>query len=132
MYECIYTLNFILRLESCGLDYVLDLVGEIELCPAFPALRNDTLRFGKRGGSRPVSPPRVPETPDLPSPSELSESSSLRRPQVIYFDIHSLEIVYLNIIYFKIRLFVYDSGASTGTSTQITTKLCRRFVRSIK
>lgn len=85
-FEYAITLYFIFHSESCGLDYVLDLVGEIELCPAFPALRNDALRFGKRGGSRPVSPPRVPETPDLPSPSELSESSSPRRPQVIYED----------------------------------------------
>ncbi|EDV95387.1 GH17916 [Drosophila grimshawi] len=32
--------------DSCGLDYVMDLIAEKELCPAFPAPRSDLLRSG--------------------------------------------------------------------------------------
>lgn len=51
--------------ESCGLDYVLDLVAEKELCPAFPTSKSDLLRSGRRN-SKIIS----------------SEPSTLRRPQV--------------------------------------------------
>ncbi|EAA09422.5 AGAP005213-PA [Anopheles gambiae str. PEST] len=34
--------------DSCGLDFVLDLVAEKELPPAFPAVRSDILRCGRK------------------------------------------------------------------------------------
>jgi len=34
--------------DSCGLDYVMDLIAEKELCPAFPAPRSDLLRSGAK------------------------------------------------------------------------------------
>lgn len=34
--------------DSCGLDFVLDLLGEKELCPAFPTIRSDLLRCGRK------------------------------------------------------------------------------------
>ncbi|XP_032597162.1 unconventional myosin-XV isoform X2 [Drosophila grimshawi] len=55
--------------DSCGLDYVMDLIAEKELCPAFPAPRSDLLRSGakftrtnlpeavKRPGVPPPAPP---------------------------------------------------------------------------
>lgn len=55
--------------ESCGLDYVMDLVSEIELCPAFPSIRTDLLRVG-RPNSR------------LSSSTEQLDLTSIKRPQV--------------------------------------------------
>lgn len=54
--------------DSCGLDYVLDLVSEQELCPAFPTVRNDLLRCGRKTSK--------------PSMVVEAESPSLKRPQV--------------------------------------------------
>lgn len=34
--------------DSNGLDYVLDLVSELELCPAFPIIRSQLLKNGTR------------------------------------------------------------------------------------
>lgn len=34
--------------ESNGLDYVLDLVSELEICPAFPIHRSNLLKIGTR------------------------------------------------------------------------------------
>lgn len=57
--------------DSCGLDYVMDLISEKELCPAFPAPRSDLLRSGakftrttlpdavKRPGVPPPAPPNT-------------------------------------------------------------------------
>lgn len=55
--------------ESCGLDFVMDLVSEIELCPAFPSIRTDLLRVG-RPNSR------------LSSSTEQQDLASIKRPQV--------------------------------------------------
>lgn len=43
--------------DTCGLDYVLDLVGEKELLPAFPAIKNDLLKT-KRQSNGPLTPTR--------------------------------------------------------------------------
>ncbi|XP_060661675.1 LOW QUALITY PROTEIN: unconventional myosin-XV [Drosophila nasuta] len=56
--------------DSCGLDYVMDLIAEKELCPAFPAPRSDLLRSGAKftrttlpeGVKRPGVPPPAPPT----------------------------------------------------------------------
>ncbi|BFF99983.1 unconventional myosin-XV [Drosophila madeirensis] len=57
--------------DSCGLDYVMDLIAEKELCPAFPAPRSDLLRSGAKftrtslpeAVKRPGVPPPAPPTP---------------------------------------------------------------------
>ncbi|XP_070500351.1 unconventional myosin-XV [Chironomus tepperi] len=36
--------------DTCGLDYVLDLIGEKELLPAFPAIKNDLFKNKKQNG----------------------------------------------------------------------------------
>lgn len=41
--------------ELSGFDYVLDLVSEMELAPAFPAVKNNFLVSGKKGKKMPVS-----------------------------------------------------------------------------
>lgn len=46
--------------DTCGLDYVLDLVGEKELLPAFPAIKNDLLKTKRQNGG-PVIPTRSNE-----------------------------------------------------------------------
>ncbi|XP_075156063.1 unconventional myosin 10A isoform X1 [Haematobia irritans] len=74
--------------DSCGLDYVLDLISEKELCPAFPALRSDLMTTGakfhrtvlpesdssapKRPQVPPPEPPKMKATP--PSESPVSDS----------------------------------------------------------
>lgn len=56
--------------DSNGLDYVFDLVSELELCPAFPVARSQLLKVGVRHHS----------------PVEVDHHvSSLARPQVKYF-----------------------------------------------
>ncbi|XP_052871852.1 unconventional myosin-XV [Anopheles cruzii] len=71
--------------DSCGLDFVLDLVSEKELPPAFPAVRSDIWRCGKKlstgsgqpadGGLEPSSPKR-PQVPPPEPPSAKRNSSS--------------------------------------------------------
>lgn len=34
--------------DANGLDFVLDLVSELELCPAFPVTRSELLKIGTR------------------------------------------------------------------------------------
>lgn len=43
--------------DTCGLDYVLDLVGEKELLPAFPAMKNDLFKTKRQAGG-PLTPTR--------------------------------------------------------------------------
>lgn len=64
--------------DTCGLDYVLDLVAEKELCPAFPAIKNDLLRTTRKAGNSPKSP----HTPVSPHSPYDMEPSSPKRPQV--------------------------------------------------
>lgn len=40
--------------DTCGLDYVLDLIGEKELLPAFPANKNDLFKSKKQIGTSPM------------------------------------------------------------------------------
>lgn len=57
--------------DSCGLDFVLDLVSEKELCPAFPAVRSDLLRSGRKSSraSASIEPePSSPKRPQVPPP----------------------------------------------------------------
>lgn len=65
--------------DSCGLDFVLDLVSEKELCPAFPTVRSDLLRCGRKS-SKPAmlidhdnSNPKRPQVPP-PEPPPLKQS----------------------------------------------------------
>lgn len=62
--------------DTCGLDYVLDLVAEKELCPAFPSIKNDLLK-SNRNSSNQLSP-RSPSVPHSPYDKE---PSSPKRPQ---------------------------------------------------
>lgn len=52
--------------DTCGLDYVLDLVGEKELLPAFPAVKNDLFKNKKQNGIQ--SPVRTSMEPEPSSP----------------------------------------------------------------
>ncbi|XP_058837161.1 unconventional myosin-XV [Topomyia yanbarensis] len=54
--------------DSCGLDFVLDLVSEKELCPAFPAVRSDLLRCGSRNSQITIEPEISPKRPQVPPP----------------------------------------------------------------
>lgn len=54
--------------EGNGFDYIMDLVSELELCPAFPVAKSSLLKVGKR-----QSPVEIDHHSSLPSPS---------RPQV--------------------------------------------------
>lgn len=71
--------------DSCGLDYVLDLIGEKELCPAFPTVRSDLLRCGRKNSKmaiamEPESPnPKRPQVPP-PEPPPMKRVSSAEQP----------------------------------------------------
>ncbi|XP_055693638.1 unconventional myosin-XV isoform X1 [Lutzomyia longipalpis] len=56
--------------DSCGLDFVLDLVAEKELCPAFPAVRSDLMRCGRKNSQAPIQDiePVSPRRPQVPPP----------------------------------------------------------------
>lgn len=49
--------------DTCGLDYVLDLIGEKELCPAFPAPQNDSLRVYRKNAHSPSKLLRTHNSP---------------------------------------------------------------------
>ncbi|XP_055923288.1 unconventional myosin-XV [Eupeodes corollae] len=64
--------------DSCGLDYVLDLVAEKELCPAFPAARSDLFKTDSKL-SRTLLPeiePSSPKRPQVPPPEPPQTKSS--------------------------------------------------------
>nr|CAD7393755.1 unnamed protein product [Timema cristinae] len=78
--------NFsILVKESCGLDYVLDLVAEIELAPAFPVCKNSFLVSGGRvGGARRMgageeAPLPSPRRPGVPPPEPPASKQATRK-----------------------------------------------------
>uniref|UniRef100_W8AVX6 Unconventional myosin-XV n=1 Tax=Ceratitis capitata TaxID=7213 RepID=W8AVX6_CERCA len=56
--------------DSCGLDYVLDLISEKELCPAFPAVRSDLMKTGGKfiRTSMPDVEASSPKRPQVPPP----------------------------------------------------------------
>lgn len=53
--------------DSNGLDFVLDLISEKELCPAFPTVRSDLLRVGRKNSK--MALPQEPESPSLKRPN---------------------------------------------------------------
>lgn len=67
--------------ECCGLDYVFDLVSELELCPSFPITKTQLLKVGIRNSS-PVevdhhtSTPARPQVPPPEPPSPASRKLS--------------------------------------------------------
>lgn len=71
--------------DTCGLDYVLDLVAEKELCPAFPAMKNDLLRVGRKAPLTPVNDhePNNPKRPQVPPPEPPPFRRGLSEPPVI-------------------------------------------------
>lgn len=68
--------------DSCGLDYILDLVSEKELCPAFPTVKNDLLRCGRKSSKQSVasdldtSNPKRPQVPPPEPPPTKSQRNS--------------------------------------------------------
>lgn len=57
--------------DSNGLDFVLDLISEKELCPAFPTVRSDLLRVGRKNSKITVAPEPEspnPKRPNIPPP----------------------------------------------------------------
>lgn len=71
--------------DSCGLDYVLDLVAEKELCPAFPAVRSDLLRAGRKSSSMTMNDtePSSPKRPQVPPPEPPLFKRGLSEPPVV-------------------------------------------------
>lgn len=65
--------------DSCGLDFVLDLIAEKELCPAFPAIRNDLLRCGRKNSQMIINEvePSSPKRPQVPPPEPPSMKGRL-------------------------------------------------------
>lgn len=66
--------------DSCGLDFVLDLVAEKELCPAFPAVRSDLLRSGRKmpqAALNEVQEPSSPKRPLVPPPEPPSTTQTM-------------------------------------------------------
>lgn len=66
--------------DTCGLDYVLDLVGEKELLPAFPAIKNDLFKTKKQVGGQQIQ--QIIQPPVRLSSNENEPSSPVKkRPQ---------------------------------------------------
>ncbi|KAH8284420.1 hypothetical protein KR018_005978 [Drosophila ironensis] len=63
--------------DSCGLDYVMDLIAEKELCPAFPAPRSDLLRSGAKFARTPL--PEAVKRPGVPPPAPPGGKDELPR-----------------------------------------------------
>lgn len=60
--------------DSNGLDFVLDLISEKELCPAFPTIRSDLLRCGRKnskmvGAAAAAAAAQEPESPNPKRPN---------------------------------------------------------------
>lgn len=59
--------------DSNGLDFVLDLISEKELCPAFPTVRSDLLRCGRKNSkmasAAAVAAAQEPESPNPKRPN---------------------------------------------------------------
>lgn len=66
--------------DSCGLDYILDLVSEKELCPAFPTVKSDLLRCGRKTDKQSMlsdldtNNPKRPQVPPPEPPSAKQRS----------------------------------------------------------
>lgn len=68
--------------DTCGLDYVLDLVGEKELLPAFPANKNDLFKTKKQNGMQ--APPRIPEMQQMEPSSPVKKRPQNKPPDPPY------------------------------------------------
>lgn len=75
--------------DCSGLDYVFDLVSELELCPAFPATKSQLLKAGTRHHS-PVEvdhhanvSPITPTTPTRPQVKNIFKDLSISKNTVI-------------------------------------------------
>ncbi|XP_014089710.3 unconventional myosin-XV [Bactrocera oleae] len=76
--------------DSCGLDYVLDLISEKELCPAFPAVRSDLFKTGAKfvRTNMPESESNSPKRPQIPPPEppkakmSTSKESPIAEPKI--------------------------------------------------
>ncbi|XP_053952311.1 unconventional myosin-XV isoform X1 [Anastrepha ludens] len=71
--------------DSCGLDYVLDLISEKELCPAFPAVRSDLMKTGGKfiRTTVPETEPSSPKRPQVPPPEPPKPKISTARESPI-------------------------------------------------
>ncbi|XP_017109787.2 unconventional myosin-XV isoform X3 [Drosophila bipectinata] len=65
--------------DSCGLDYVMDLIAEKELCPAFPAPRSDLLRSGAKFARTPL--PEAVKRPAVPPPAPPTAGAKEEMPR---------------------------------------------------
>ncbi|XP_067635341.1 unconventional myosin-XV [Eurosta solidaginis] len=76
--------------DSCGLDYVLDLISQKELCPAFPALRSDLMKTGAKfiRANMPDMEPTSLKRPQVPPPEPPKAKSTTTRE----FPIHEPQI----------------------------------------
>lgn len=95
-------------MECNGLDYVLDLVSELELCPAFPIHHSNLLKIGTRHHS----------------PVEIDHhksSNSTPRPQVGYFASYPLLVVKIFVLDSTTRTTKKNFKRSFTTSSCITT-----------
>ncbi|XP_057659116.1 myosin-VIIa [Diorhabda carinulata] len=54
--------------EGSGLDYVFDLVSELELCPAFPIPKSTKLKFGSKRQPESPNTSHSPARPQVPPP----------------------------------------------------------------
>ncbi|XP_055630321.1 unconventional myosin-XV [Toxorhynchites rutilus septentrionalis] len=90
-----------LIIDSCGMDYVLDLVSEKEINPSFPAVRNDLLKCGSRNQhitmteqdisrKRPQVPP--PEPPSLKRMSEFQLPPAIPNTLITDSNLDGIEI----------------------------------------
>lgn len=80
--------------DTCGQDYVLDLIGEKELCPAFPATKNDLLRIRQKSvavrspkgnnNSQEIEPtsPKRPDRPPPAPPQKASRNERVEREEI--------------------------------------------------
>lgn len=71
--------------DSCGLDYVLDLLAEKELFPAFPAAKNDIFRVQAKDMAYnvPEHEPTSPKRPQVPPPEPPIFKRGLSEPPVV-------------------------------------------------
>ena len=80
--------------DSCGLDFVLDLVAEKELCPAFPAVRTDLLRSGRKNSRITLSSepePSSPKRPQVPPPEPPQQTKHQPPQRLMERERHSME-----------------------------------------
>ncbi|KAG4077223.1 hypothetical protein HA402_005278 [Bradysia odoriphaga] len=68
--------------DSCGLDFVLDLISEKEIGPAFPAVRSDLLRNGRKNSRIAMSvEPESPKRPQVPPPEPPAQVKQHRQAE---------------------------------------------------